>query len=69
MLVSDRYTSQKPVMRDWSRPVLPDWPAPAMGAPPKANQPGKPLFGNGEHLATVGQHRWPWPWHPDSTGG
>ena len=46
MLVSDRYTSQKPVMRDWSRPVLPDWSTPAMGAPPKANQHGKPLFGN-----------------------
>ena len=28
----------------------------AMGSPPRANKPGKPLFGNGEHLATVGQH-------------
>ena len=58
MLVSDRYTSKKP--------VLPDWSAPTMGAPPKANQPGKPLFGNGEHLAPVGQHQWPC--NPDSTG-
>ena len=28
-----------------------------MGAPPNANQPGKLLFGNGEHLASVGQHQ------------
>jgi hypothetical protein len=42
MLVSDRYTSQEP--------VLPDWSAPAMGAPPKADQPGKPLFGMGTTL-------------------
>jgi phage terminase large subunit-like protein len=44
MLVSDRYTSQEPVRLDWS--------APAMGAPTKANQPGKPLFRMG---ITVGQ--------------
>ena len=29
-----------------------------MGASPRANQPGKPLFGNGEHLATVGEHKY-----------
>ena len=40
-----------PVLSDWSSPVLPYWSAPAMGAPPKANQPGKPFIGNGEHLA------------------
>ncbi len=40
-----------PVLPDWSSPVLPDWSAPAMGAPPKANKPGKPFIGNGEHLA------------------
>jgi hypothetical protein len=28
-----------------------------MGAPPKGNQPGKPLFGNGDLLATVIQHK------------
>ena len=52
----DQYTSQEPFLPDWPSPVLPDWSAPAMGAPPRANQPGKPLFWNGEHLATVGQH-------------
>ena len=41
-------TSQEPVLSDWS--TL------AIDVPPWANQPGKPLFGNGEHLATVGQH-------------
>jgi hypothetical protein len=56
MLVSNQYTSQEPVLADSSSPVLPHWSAPAMGAPPKANQSGKPLFGNGEHLATVGQY-------------
>jgi hypothetical protein len=45
-----------PVLPDWPSPVLPDWSASAMGVPSMANQPGKPLFGNGEHLATVGQH-------------
>ena len=44
------------VLSDWSGPVLSDWSAPAMGAPPKAEKPGKPLFGNGEHLANVGQY-------------
>ena len=39
------------VLSDWSSPVLPVWSAPAMGDPPKANQPGKPFIGNGEHLA------------------
>jgi hypothetical protein len=56
MLVSNQYTSQEPVLDDSSSPVLPHWSAPGMGALPKANQPGKPLFGNGEHLATVGQY-------------
>ena len=39
------------VLSDWSSPVIPVWSAPAMGDPPKANQPGKPIIGNGEHLA------------------
>ena len=36
-------------MRTWHAcgqvPVLSDWSIPAMGAPPRANQPVKPLFG------------------------
>ena len=39
--------------RNKSRLVLSDWSAPAMGAPPRAEKPGKPFFGNGEHLAAV----------------
>ena len=27
-----------------------------MGAPPRAEKPWKPFFGNGEHLATVWTH-------------
>ena len=34
-----------------------------MGVTHKAIQPGKPLFGNGEHLTTEGQYQWTWPWH------
>jgi hypothetical protein len=49
MWSSDLYTSQEPVLSDWSKP--------AMGAPPRADWLGKPLFGNEDHLVTVGQHR------------
>ena len=35
-------TSQEPVLSDRSTPAL--------GAPPRANQPGKALFGDGEHF-------------------
>jgi hypothetical protein len=50
-----RYKSRL-VLSDWSSPVLSDWSTPAMGAPPRADKPEKPLIGNGEHLAAVGQH-------------
>ena len=32
-----------PVLSDWLRPVLSDWINPAMGVPPRADKPGKPL--------------------------
>ena len=40
---------------DFFENIYEKW-APLMGAPPNANQPGKPLFEDGEHFATVGQH-------------